>query len=119
MVVVPDLLDMFIRDPQIEANEARHLITEIVDSVAKLRALEGVLVVVSLLYEDGSAYNHHNNKPSMSYNRTILPRFDKCIEIVNSKDNRNKMIDIKMWDNSRKIKNTSNDFLQWQIAFYQ
>ena len=46
----------------------------------------------------------------MSYNRKILPRFDKCIEIMNSKDNKNKMIDIKIWNNSRKIKNATNDF---------
>jgi RNase H-fold protein (predicted Holliday junction resolvase) len=110
VVVISDLFNMFVRDPQFEANEARQLINKIVNSITRSRALEGVLVVVSLPYEDGSAYNHHNNKPSMSYNRTILPRFDKCIEIVNSKDNKNKMIDIKMWNNSRKIKNTTNNF---------
>jgi hypothetical protein len=31
----------------------------------------------------------------------ILPRFDKCIEIMNSHKNRNKMIDIKIRNNSR------------------
>jgi hypothetical protein len=35
MVVVSDSLDMFIRDPQIEANEARYLINEIVNSSTK------------------------------------------------------------------------------------
>jgi hypothetical protein len=35
MVVVSDLLDMFIRDPQIEANEATYLINEIVKSITK------------------------------------------------------------------------------------
>ena len=35
MVVVSDLLDMFVRDPQIEANEARNLINEIVKSITK------------------------------------------------------------------------------------
>src|SRR5919202_2755 len=46
MVVVSDLLDMFIGDPQIEANEARYLINEIVNSITKSRELEDVLVVV-------------------------------------------------------------------------
>jgi hypothetical protein len=53
MVVVSDLLDMFVRDPQIEANEARYLINGIVDSITKTRALEDVLVVVSLPYGHG------------------------------------------------------------------
>ena len=52
----------------------------------------------------------------MSYNRTILPRFDKCIEIMNSKDNKNKMIDIKIKDNKYNnnvrmtTKNITSDF---------
>jgi hypothetical protein len=40
----------------------------------------------------------------------ILPRFDKCIEIMNNEDNENNMIDIKLRNNGRRIKNTVNDF---------
>ncbi len=109
MVVVSDLLDMFVRDPQIEANEAICLINEITSSITKSRTLEGVLVIVSLHFVD-TAY-HHNNKPATSYNKTILPRFHKCIEIMNSHKNRNKMIDIKIRnDCSTRNKNTTNDF---------
>jgi len=107
MVVVSDLLDMFVRDPQIEANEAICLINEITSSIAKSRTLEGVLVIVSLPFV-GTEY-HHNNKPATSYNKTILPRFHKCIEIMNSYENRNKMIDIKIRNDYARNKNTTND----------
>jgi hypothetical protein len=106
IIVVSDLLDMFIRDPQIEANEATYLINEIVNSITKTRALEDVLVVVSLPYGHGTY--HHSDKLSMSYNKTILPRFDKYIEIMNSKDKENKMIDIKIRKSNNIIR--INDF---------
>jgi hypothetical protein len=108
MVVVSDLLDMFVRDPQIEANEARCLINEIVNSITKSRALEDVLVVVSLPFV-GSVY-HRNDQSAISYNKTIIPRFDKCIEITNVHENRDKMIHIKIRNNSRRNKNSANDF---------
>jgi hypothetical protein len=109
MVVISDLLDMFVRDPQIEANEARNLINEIVNSITKTRTLEDVLVIVSMPYEYG-AYRHHNNKPTLHYNKTMIPRFDKYIEIMNSREDRNKMIDIKIRnDCGRRNKNTAAD----------
>jgi hypothetical protein len=109
MVVISDLLDMFVCDPQIEANEARNLINEIVNSITKTRALEDVLVIVSMPYEYG-AYRHHNNKPTLHYNKTMIPRFDKYIEIMNSREDRNKMIDIKIRnDCGRRNKNTAAD----------
>jgi hypothetical protein len=109
MVVVSDLLDMFVRDPQIEANDARHLLNKIVNAITKTRTLENVLVIVSLPCV-GSAC-HHNDKPFISYNKTILPRFDKCIEITNDHKNRNKMIGIKIRSKStRMCKNPANDF---------
>jgi hypothetical protein len=110
MVVVSDLLNMFVRDPQIGANEARHLINEIVNSITKLSALEDVLVVVSLPYEYGVCH-HHSNKPFMPYNKTVFPRFDKCIEIMNGKDKKkNRMIDITIRNsnNMRRINNFHN-----------
>jgi hypothetical protein len=108
MVVVSDLLDMFIRDPQIEVKEARYLINEIVSSIiTKSRALEYVLAVVSLPSVASGAYNHHhhhhnnNDKPSKLYNnKMVLPRFSECIEITNSRNNKNKMIDVKIRNNS-------------------
>jgi hypothetical protein len=108
MVVISDLLDMFVRDPQIEANEARYLINEIINSITKSRTLENVLVIVSLPFVN-SAY-HNSDKSFMSYNKTIISRFDKCIEITKDHENRNKMIDIKIRNSCRINKNTMNDF---------
>jgi hypothetical protein len=112
MIAIFDLFDMLVQDPQIEANEARYLINEIVNSITKSRALEGVLVIVSLPFA-GSTH-HQNNKPAISYNKTILTRFDKCIEIINSMDKENKMIDIKIRSNSRNNirsnKSSADDF---------
>ena len=59
-----------------------------------------MLVVVSSPFSNSNIPNH-NVKPCISYNKMILPRFDKCIEIMNSHKNRNKMIDIKIRNNSR------------------
>jgi RNase H-fold protein (predicted Holliday junction resolvase) len=109
LVVVSDLLDMFIRDPQIETNEATHLINEIVNSITKPRALEDVLVAVSLPFHNSSS-NYNNMKPFISYNKMVLTRFDKCIEIMHNHENRNKMMDIKIRNNCRRKKNTINDF---------
>jgi Pyruvate/2-oxoacid:ferredoxin oxidoreductase gamma subunit len=109
IVVVCDLLYMFAHDPQIVAYEATYLINETINSITKSKALEDVLVIVSLPFV-GSAH-HHNDKPSILYNKIILPRFYKCIEINNSHENRNKMMDIKIRNNcSRSNKNTTNDF---------
>jgi hypothetical protein len=111
MIVVSDLLDIFIRDPQIEANEVKYLINEIVNSITKPRALEDVLVIVSLPYVDSTYV--HNDKSSILYDKTILPRFDKCIEIRSNEDD-NKMIEVKIMKNystnPRRTKNTTNDF---------
>jgi hypothetical protein len=114
VIVVSDLLDMFIRDPQIEANEATYLINEIVNSVTKSRPLEDVLVIVSLPSLD-RAY-HHNDKPSISYNKIILTRFDKCIEIMNKSENRNKIVDIKIRNNCTRNKNTTDDFHNHKVS---
>jgi len=64
MVVVSDLLDMFVRDPQIETNEATYLINEIVSSITKSKALDDVLVIASLPFCNVSS--NHKGKPSSS-----------------------------------------------------
>jgi hypothetical protein len=113
MIVISDLLDMFIRDPQIEANESKNLINEIVNSITKSRALEDVLVVVSL-YSVGNAYLH-DDKLAILYNKTILPRFDKCIE-MNKSENRNKIVDMKIRNNCIRNKNTTDDFHNHKVS---
>jgi hypothetical protein len=109
IVVVCDLLDMFVRDPQIGADEPTYLINEIANSITKSRALEDVLVIVSFSYVPDLFHRH--NKPYRSYGRTILQRSNNCIEITDSK--KNKVIDVKISSSSNKnkrIKNTTNDF---------
>jgi hypothetical protein len=111
MIVVSDLLDMFVRDPQIKANEATYLINEIINSIAKSIALEDVLVIVSFSYAHDLFC--HNNKPYTSYRRMILQRFNNCIEITDSKDKKNGAIDVKISgtnNSSKRIKNTIDDF---------
>lgn len=55
-----------------------------------------MLVVVSIPYEYGAHHHNDNKKPALQYNKSIIPRFDKCIDIMNSKDKENKMSDIKI-----------------------
>ena len=104
LVVVSDLLDMFVRDPQIETNEATYLINEIVNSITRSKALEDVLVIVSLPFRNVSS-NSDNVKPYISYNKMVHTRFDKSIEIT---DIENSVIDIKMRNNSKKTRDSCN-----------
>jgi hypothetical protein len=106
MVVVSDLLDMFIHDPQIKVDEARYLINQIVNPIAKSTALEDVLVVMSLPFSNNTSNHNNKVKPSISsYNKMILPRFDNFRE--NDKENKN-MIDIKIRNNSKKTNGAHN-----------
>jgi hypothetical protein len=82
--------------------------------VLKRRASDDVLVIVSLPSVD-SAY-HCNDKPAISYNKTILTRFDKCIEIMNKSENRNKIVDIKIRNNCTRNKNTTDDFHNHKVS---
>jgi hypothetical protein len=78
---------------QIGSKESRYLINQIVNSI---RALEDVVVVVSLPFPS----NHNNIKPCISYDKMVLTRFNKCIEIT---DKENKIIDVKIMNNNEKI----------------
>jgi hypothetical protein len=104
MVVVSDLLDMFVRDPQIETNEATYLINEIVNSITKSIALEDVLLVVSLPFRNVSS-NYDNVRPCISYNKMVLTRFNKSMKII---DKENNMIDIKIKNNNEKTNGVYN-----------
>jgi hypothetical protein len=78
---------MFVNDPHIKAEEAKNLLKEIMSSVIAMRRrremLGSSLIVISLPY-------HHNQQQSLRvYNKILLPRFDKRIEVFNSADNPN------------------------------
>jgi DNA-directed RNA polymerase subunit RPC12/RpoP len=73
LIVVYGLLHLFVFDPHIDKADAKHLIKEISRSLTKLS--KDRLVVVS--------FGHCNNE----YEKSLLPVFDKRIEITNDVDN--------------------------------
>ena len=105
---------MVIRDPQIEANEARYLTNEIINSITKSRALEDVLVIVSFSYAHDLF--HYNNKLYTSYRRTILQKFNNSIEITDSKDNKNRAIEVKISSSSNKNKRIKTQSMIFTMA---
>jgi hypothetical protein len=96
VILISDLLNMFVCDPQIKIEEGERMIKEIIDSLRKIStATNNTLIVVSL-------YRHHHHhyssfSSSYLYEKILLPRFDKCIEITNKKKKKvNNVLDIKI-----------------------
>jgi hypothetical protein len=77
LILIPDLFDMFSQD-QIDIKEAKLLIKEIMDAIFKLSRKNNVLFITSILL---------NKLLSISdlYYKTLLPLFNKSIEIIQSK----------------------------------
>lgn len=77
LILIPDLFDMFSQD-QIDTKEAKLLIKEIMDAIFKLSRKNNVLFITSILL---------NKLLSISdlYYKTLLPLFNKSIEIIQSK----------------------------------
>jgi hypothetical protein len=90
IVVIADLLDLFTQDPSIDQDEAIYLIKEIINSIKK--TLDNTLVVVSFQSND-----HH--RKSYAYDKILLPRFDKRIEIINNSDSKINLLDVKVYSN--------------------
>lgn len=76
-ILIPNLFDMFNQD-QIDIKEAEFLIKEIMDAIFKLSRKNNVLFITSILL---------NKLLSISdlYYKTLLPLFNKSIEIIQSK----------------------------------
>jgi hypothetical protein len=103
VILISDLLNMFVCDPQIKIEEGERMIKEIINSLRKISSTtNNTLIVVSL-------YRHHHYSSFSSsylYEKILLPRFDKCIEITNSKKEKvNNLLDIRI----RNHKNHHND----------
>ncbi len=104
VVLIADLLDLFTQKaPNIDRNEAIFIIKEIINSIKK--TLDNILVMVSFQ----PLQQQHNNK-SCVYNKILLPRFNKHIEItrVNSNGDSRKIntrLDVKIYNKncSKKI----------------
>jgi DNA-directed RNA polymerase subunit N (RpoN/RPB10) len=94
VILISDLLNMFVCDPQIKIEEGERMIKEIINSLRKISSTtNNTLIVVSL------CRHHHYSSFSSSYlyEKILLPRFDKCIEITNSKKKKvNNVLDIRI-----------------------
>ena len=91
VTMIADLLNLFALDPNVDLYEAISLIKEIINSIRK--TLENTLVVVSL-------HRHHK---SYAYDKILLPRFDKRIEITrNNNDSKVNLLDVKLYNNYSK-----------------
>jgi Rad51 len=112
LIVISDLLDMFLCDPQLEVEEGQRLIKQIISSLKRRREiLANTLVVTSL---SSSSYSYHNYKHQSSssscsapYHKILLLSFEKHIEVTaRSTDNNKKKIsatslEVKVRDNSK------------------
>lgn len=85
------------------------MIKEIINSLRKISSTtNNTLIVVSLYRHHHHHHHHHYSSFSSSYlyEKILLPRFDKCIEITNSKKEKvNNVLDIRI----RNHKNHHND----------
>jgi hypothetical protein len=81
LIVIYDLLDMFLRDPQLEVEEGQRLIKEIMTTLKQRREIFGNILIVTSLSSYHN-YCHQSSSSSAPYYKIILPRFDKHIEIM-------------------------------------
>jgi len=77
LILIPDLFNMFIPD-EIDIKEAKLLIKEIMDAILILSRKNNILFIISILL---------NKLLSISdlYCNTLLPLFNKNIEIIQNK----------------------------------
>jgi hypothetical protein len=100
VILILDLLNMFVCDPQIKIEEGERMIKEIIDSLRKISTTTNNTLIVVSLYRHHHHYHHHHYSSFSSsylYEKIFLPRFDKCIEITNNKKKKvNNVLDIKI-----------------------
>ena len=94
LIVVYGLLHLFVFDPHIDKADAKHLIKEISKSLRKLSKDRLVLV----------SFAHCNNE----YEKSLLPVFDKRIEITNDVDN-SSVLWVKVYNRTFKRKEESRN----------
>ncbi len=81
IVVIPDLLSMFLQEPEMDVAEIEFLITEITEVLKELSVKSKVLLITSLSLNDKlSPY-------VLNLGNKILEIFNKCIEIDKNKTN--------------------------------
>ena len=100
LVIIPDLLHMFTRDPNIDPKEAKHLIKEIVSAIRKM-------VVSSSRSRCVVSWNYHHHQSSL-YNNILLPLFDRCVEVTSFEGKQSKStLSLKVYD-SRSYRQCKN-----------
>jgi hypothetical protein len=99
VVVIADLLSLFTLDHNINRNEAISLIKEIINSIRK--TLDNILVVVSFQQRQEQHHGHHSHK-SYAYDKILLPRFDKHIEIIRNNSSKMDLLDVKVYNDHSK-----------------
>jgi DNA-directed RNA polymerase subunit RPC12/RpoP len=111
IIVISDLLDIFLRDPQILIKEAEHIIKEIINSI-KIRKTSGKNNnnnnIDDVLYLVSSSNDH-----SAVYNKVLPPSFDKHIEITRSKT-KPSLLNVKVKNYNYNKKCSSSSTLQIQ-----
>jgi hypothetical protein len=85
LIVIYGLLHLFVFDPHIDKADARQLIKEIARSLKKLSRDRLVLV----------SFSRCNNN---EYEKSLLPAFDKRIEITDEVDNSKRIVHMKMYN---------------------
>jgi Rad51 len=86
LVVVSDLLKMFVQDPQIDTDEVRWLVKEVIKALQKLSTQ--MFLVVSL----------HDNDYPLQYRNYLMSIFDSCIDITTTTaaDSQQKSLQLKI-----------------------
>ena len=86
LIVIAGLLGMFMNDPQIEIEEAEFMIDEIMTSIRRQSSQNNLLFIVSLNKDSSDDDDNNNNTHRhANYNKRIVKRFSKCIQM--SRDN--------------------------------
>ncbi|HZB99726.1 MAG TPA: hypothetical protein VE226_06905 [Nitrososphaeraceae archaeon] len=96
VILISDLLNMFVCDPQIKIEEGERMIKEIINSLRKISSTTNNTLIVVSLYRH---HHHHYSSFSSSYlyEKILLPRFDKYIELTNNrKEKVNNLLDIRI-----------------------
>ena len=108
IVVISDLLKMFIQDPQIDADEARWLVKEIIKALQKLSAQ--VFVVVSL--QDNGCLSQHRNY--------LMSIFDSRIDIImTAADSQQQQQSIQLKISNRRHNSSSSNISSRQLSIPQ
>jgi hypothetical protein len=81
IVVIPDLLSMFLQEPEIDVDEVEFLIREVIEVLKVLSVKSKVLLITSLSLNNKSSPYHYKLA------KNILEIFNKSIEIDKNKTN--------------------------------